>query len=110
MIRKLIVLCAFLLCGFWGVAQRSSRLSASAWVDSVFKTLSPDEKIAQLMVVRGSSFDPKTKRPILFTEEVQEAVRKYNIGGICMFQVADITGSFHQPHAEHCKNANIDLY
>src|SRR6185436_2352697 len=86
MVRKLILFFVFLLTTCFAIAQRSSRLSATAWVDSVFKTLSPDEKIAQLMVVRGSSFDPKTKRPILFTEEVQEAVRKYNVGGICMFQ------------------------
>ena len=67
-------------------ASAQSNLSADKWVDSVFKTLSPDEKIAQLMVVRGSSFDPKTRKPILYTAEVQEQVKKYNIGGICMFQ------------------------
>jgi beta-glucosidase-like glycosyl hydrolase/CubicO group peptidase (beta-lactamase class C family) len=81
-----MVIGAFLFSGYCAFAQKSSRLSANAWVDSVFKTLSPDEKLAQLMVIRGSSFDPKTRRPILFTEEVQEAVRKYNVGGICMFQ------------------------
>jgi beta-glucosidase-like glycosyl hydrolase/CubicO group peptidase (beta-lactamase class C family) len=86
MARKILFVVAFLISAASLVAQRSSRLSASAWVDSVFKTLSADEKIAQLMVIRGSSFDPKTRRPILFTEEVQEAVRKYNVGGICMFQ------------------------
>jgi len=86
MIRKLLFVACCILFGSWVMAQHSTRLGASAWVDSVFKTLTPDEKIAQLMVIRGSSFDPKTKRPILFTEEVQEAVRKYNVGGICMFQ------------------------
>src|SRR6476620_3966817 len=86
MVRKLVALYAGLCLCSSLFAQKTSRLSANAWVDSVFKTLTPDEKIAQLMVIRGSSFDPKTKRPILFTEEVQEAVRKYNVGGICMFQ------------------------
>lgn len=67
-------------------AQFKSKLTADKWVDSVFKTLTPDEKIAQLMVVRGSSFDPKTRRPIFYTKEVEEQVKKYNVGGICIFQ------------------------
>src|SRR5919107_1448771 len=86
MIRPLIVLFFCISISSIARAQFSSRLHANAWVDSVFKKLTPDEKIAQLMVVRGSAIDPKTKRPILFTKETEEAVRKYNVGGICMFQ------------------------
>jgi beta-N-acetylhexosaminidase len=86
MIRTLIALAFYLSMGFTAPAQFSSRLPADAWVDSVFKELAPDEKIAQLMVVRGSAIDPKTRRPVLFTKETEEAVRKYNVGGICMFQ------------------------
>src|SRR5215212_4500768 len=86
MLRNAIV--CWLLCftAFSASAQFRSSLSANAWVDSVFKTLSQDEKIAQLMVVRGSSTDPATRRPVLYTKEVEEQVRKYNVGGICMFQ------------------------
>ncbi|HKH63340.1 MAG TPA: glycoside hydrolase family 3 N-terminal domain-containing protein [Flavitalea sp.] len=86
MIRTSIVLSFCLFMGFIVRAQFNSNLPPEAWVDSVFKKLTPDEKIAQLMVVRGSAVDPKTKRPILFTKETEEAVRKYNVGGICMFQ------------------------
>lgn len=86
MIRTSILLSFCLLTGFIVRAQFSSRLPAEAWVDSVFKKLTPDQKIAQLMVVRGSAIDPKTKRPVLFTKETEEVVRKYNVGGVCMFQ------------------------
>lgn len=86
MIRKTITCSLLVLTGLVANAQFRSNLSASAWVDSVFKKLSPDEKIAQLMVVRGSSFDPRTRKPILYTKEVEEQVKKYNVGGICMFQ------------------------
>jgi beta-N-acetylhexosaminidase len=66
-------------------SQRASNLPADYWVDSVFKTLSKDQKIGQLMVVRLSSIGPN--RTITFYEkEVEEAIRKYNIGGICLFQ------------------------
>ena len=86
MIRTSIVLVFCLSITFFAVAQFSSRLPEDAWVDSVFRKLTPDEKIAQLMVVRGSAIDPRTRRPVLFTKETEEAVRKYNVGGICMFQ------------------------
>lgn len=67
-------------------AQRKSSLPADAWVDSVFRTLTPEEKIGQLMVVRMSSIGNRT---ITFHErEVEDAVRRYNIGGICLFQGA----------------------
>jgi beta-N-acetylhexosaminidase len=66
-------------------AQQGSPAAASHWVDSVFKTLSKKQKIAQLMVVRVSSIGPN--RTITFYEkEVEAAIRKYNIGGICLFQ------------------------
>ena len=57
-----------------------------AWVDSVFKTLSQEEQIAQLMVVRLSTYDSKNKTAIFFEEKVDSLVRQYNIGGICLFQ------------------------
>ncbi len=59
---------------------------ANAWVDSVFKTLSRDEQIAQLMVVRLSTYDAKNKTAIFFDDKVDSLVRQYNIGGICLFQ------------------------
>ncbi|MGZ5133526.1 MAG: glycoside hydrolase family 3 N-terminal domain-containing protein [Flavitalea sp.] len=86
MIRTLIAIAFCFLPGLTSQAQFRSALNADAWVDSVFRKLTPDEKIAQLMVVRGSGIDPKTRRPVLYTKETEEVVRKYNIGGICMFQ------------------------
>jgi beta-N-acetylhexosaminidase len=85
MFRKAIALLVCSLFILSASAQFRSSLSASAWVDSVFKTLGPDEKIAQLMVVRASSMDARRK-PVFFTKEVEEQVRKYNVGGICLFQ------------------------
>jgi beta-N-acetylhexosaminidase len=58
--------------------------SASRWADSVFKTLSPDEQIAQLMVVRLSE---KTATGYVYYDSlVTELVKKYNVGGVCLFQ------------------------
>ncbi len=66
-------------------AQRSTSLAADQWADSILKTLTDDEKIAQLMVVRLSGLGPN-RSVIFYDQEVLEAIRKYNIGGICLFQ------------------------
>ena len=65
-------------------AQKNTNLSAEKWVDSVFNTLSENQKIAQLMVVRMSGL--QNGRPVFFDKEVEELVKKYNIGSICLFQ------------------------
>jgi hypothetical protein len=41
-----------------------SKEKTTEWVDSVFKSLSPEERIAQLMVVRLSTYDAKNKTAI----------------------------------------------
>lgn len=80
----LLTVVLFLLCS-QTFAQRISALPADYWVDSVFKTLSKEQKIGQLMVVRLSSIGPD-KTITFYEKEVEEAVRKYNVGGICLFQ------------------------
>jgi beta-N-acetylhexosaminidase len=80
--RKFI-LSFLLLISFKIYAQNNA---AQAWVDSVFKTLSPDERIAQLMVVRLSSIDLKTKIVTFYDSQVSELVKQYNVGGVCLFQ------------------------
>ncbi|WEK36584.1 MAG: glycoside hydrolase family 3 N-terminal domain-containing protein [Candidatus Pseudobacter hemicellulosilyticus] len=82
--KKLLLLALIGICTT-AKAQHHSLLPAEFWVDSVFNTLSRDEKIAQLMVVRVSSIGPN--RSIIFYEkEVAEAISKYNIGSLCLFQ------------------------
>jgi len=72
-------------------AQHSGNPAADKWVDSVYKTLSNDQKIAQLMVIRMSSVDQAAHRVVFYDKEVEEAVRKYNVGGICLFQGGPVT-------------------
>lgn len=81
--KILFIILFFSLCVF---GQKDQQLAAKHWADSVFKTLSDDERIAQLMVVRLSSIDLKTKQVTFYDQQVTELVKKYNIGGICVFQ------------------------
>src|SRR5690348_7333858 len=69
---------------------------AEHWVDSVFKTLSPKEKIAQLMVIRESSI--RDGKPVIFTEDVEDKIKKYNIGSICLFQGGPVTQAMQINH------------
>ena len=59
---------------------------AVTWADSVLNSLNEEQRIAQLMVLRLSSYDFKTKTPIYFDSLVAEKIKQYNIGGICLFQ------------------------
>lgn len=70
---------------FLTVNSFAQQNKAGMWVDSVFKTLSPDEQIAQLMVVRLSTINAN-KSVTFFDSLVTELVKKYNVGGVCLFQ------------------------
>jgi beta-N-acetylhexosaminidase len=77
--KNILTFLAF-ACFFAAAAQYKSKLPAPEWVDSVFKSLGPDEKIAQLMVVRAfSTRDSDIVR-------IGNLVKKYNVGSLCFFQ------------------------
>ncbi len=55
--------------------------SNTRWADSVFKTLTPDERIGQLFMV--AAYSNKDKAHV---KEIKELVDKYKIGGLIFFQ------------------------
>ena len=84
MIKFTGLLCLAILCGAVHVNAQNNK--ASNWADSVYNSLSNDERIAQLMVVRLSTIDSRTKQVTFYDAQVDSLVSKYNIGGICLFQ------------------------
>src|SRR4030095_5206314 len=77
---KLLLLLLFLIPVVLS-AQYNSQLGQQQWVDSVFNSLSKDERIAQLMVIRAhSNLGPD------HVAKVTNDIRKYNIGALCFFQ------------------------
>ena len=61
--------------------RRPADLSENNWVDSVFNTLSSEQKIAQLIVIRAhSNLGPD------HVAQVTELIKKYNVGALCFFQ------------------------
>ncbi|NDK56547.1 glycoside hydrolase family 3 protein [Pontibacter fetidus] len=54
---------------------------SSPWVDSVFKSLTPEQRIAQLMIIEAfSDKGPK------YEADVMRLIQKYQVGGIIFFQ------------------------
>ncbi|MEJ8757070.1 glycoside hydrolase family 3 protein [Pontibacter sp. H259] len=54
---------------------------SSRWVDSVFNSLTPEQRIAQLMIVEAfSDKGPK------YEADVMRLIQKYQVGGIIFFQ------------------------
>lgn len=66
-------------------AQISPMPAAERWADSVIGTLSLEERIAQLMVIRTSA-PGKEGNAVFYDQQVNELVSKYNVGGVCLFQ------------------------
>ncbi len=62
-------------------AQYKSKLTNQQWTDSVFNSLSNDEKIAQLMVIRAHS-----NLGADHVAKVANDIQKYNVGALCFFQ------------------------
>jgi len=53
----------------------------STWVDSVFKSLTPDQRIAQLFIIRAFS-----DKDSVYNDSLLNLIRKWNPGGLCFFK------------------------
>lgn len=51
------------------------------WVDSVFESLSLDERIAQLLMIRVQS-----NRNDAYYNAISATIKQYNVGGLCFFR------------------------
>jgi len=61
-------------------------IAALQWADSVYNKLDDLQKISQLIVVRLSTIDSKSKKVSFYDSLILTQLRKYAIGGICIFQ------------------------
>lgn len=77
--RLLLTLCTML--PFLADAQRTSQLPQQGWVDSVFNSLTEEQRIAQLIVIRAHS-----NLGADHVAKVQNDITKYNVGALCFFQ------------------------
>ena len=88
--RQNIISLIFIL-GFMGIAPKSNSVvfnkkmpnlqSKTQWVDSIMNQMTIDQKIGQLMMIRGHS----DKSPA-YENDVANLVKNFQVGGICFFQ------------------------
>ena len=81
-IRK-IVLLLLVLIAVWGktIAQFNiNEAIESSWVDSVFQSLTPDQRIAQLVWINTAA-----NKNVAAQLKVAELIKKYNLGGVIFF-------------------------
>ena len=77
--------CLIILSFNLSAQQFYTRTTASQqWVDSMFASLTPQQRIAQLMTVRESGL--VGGNTVFYTDKVDTLIRNYNIGSICLFQ------------------------
>ena len=62
------------------VAQCFAQDAESLWVDSVYNSLTLEQRVGQLICMRANQPD----KP--FYEDVAKYIKKYNIGGVCFFR------------------------
>jgi beta-N-acetylhexosaminidase len=85
---RLLIFSVFLFTNLMSSAQRVSDKAASHWADSVYRTLDDNQRIGQLIIARLSTWDGKTKKVTFLNAQVEDYVKKYNIGSVCLFQGA----------------------
>lgn len=78
-LQRLVFLLVFL--PLFSNGQYKSKLGKQQWVDSVFTSLSDEERIAQLMVIRAHS-----NLGADHVAKVVSDIQKYNVGALCFFQ------------------------
>ncbi|MFT4094647.1 MAG: glycoside hydrolase family 3 N-terminal domain-containing protein [Niabella sp.] len=72
--KKYSFIITFIFCSIFAAAQ-----TAQQWVDNVYKKLSDDQRIAQLIIIRAYSNKG-------VEANVVNDIKKYNAGSICFFQ------------------------
>ncbi|MES2645409.1 MAG: glycoside hydrolase family 3 N-terminal domain-containing protein [Bacteroidota bacterium] len=75
----------FMCCLLVGKMATAQDPAAYQWATTIFRTLTEDERIAQLLVVRSSGMDAKGNA-VVYDSRIDSLVSKYNIGAICAFQ------------------------
>ncbi|MCH5690805.1 hypothetical protein LWM68_45190 [Niabella sp. W65] len=74
--QRLIV---FAICMLFSILSKAQSTPAQQWVDQTYKSLSDDEKIAQLVIIRAYSNKG-------IEANVVNDIKRFNVGSICFFQ------------------------
>ena len=74
------------------ISQTFAQDGESRWVDSVYNSLTIEQRVAQLICARANQPD----KP--YNQDVTKYIKQYNIGGVCFFR-NDLTAQVEQTNA-----------
>ena len=74
------------------IGQTFAQDGVSRWVDSVYNSLTIEQRVAQLICARANQPD----KP--YNQDVTKYIKQYNIGGVCFFR-NDLTAQVEQTNA-----------
>lgn len=88
---KLYIFIFFIIISTFSYSQKISLplqfdVKREKWVDSVFNTLSNNEKIAQLIMIRSFSDQNQS-----YYDTIAKQISTYNLGGVCFFKGGPIS-------------------
>lgn len=81
MMKTGVYVCILFLSIFRSEVTHAQDTASISWVDSVFQSMSLDEKIGQLFIIRAHSDLGQDH-----IESVLSQIKKYHVGGLCFFQ------------------------
>ena len=89
--KKMIL--AVLICFVFATSIQAQSKAQKKWVRKQYASLSLNEKIAQLMIIRAhSAWDAKK------VDSLSNVIKKYNVGGLCFFQGGPIREALQNNH------------
>jgi beta-N-acetylhexosaminidase len=89
----------------WSVAQERPVFyyhSKQAWVDSVFNTLTPDQRLAQLFMVAAYS-----NKDSAHVSELEKLIREQKIGGLIFFQGGPVRHAVMQNYLQEASDVPL---
>lgn len=78
--KRIVVLCLSCL-SFWGGVHAQTKLSQKEWVDSVFESMTPQQRLGQLFMV--AAYSNKSEEHYA---KIDSLIVNYNLGGLIFFQ------------------------
>ncbi|MBN8697256.1 MAG: serine hydrolase [Bacteroidetes bacterium] len=101
----LLIITAFILFSF--LPQNTKQeppfySSNTRWADSVFKTLSPDERIAQLFMV--AAYSNKDQKHV---NEIKKLINEHKIGGLIFFQGGPVRQAIQSNCYQSCSKVPL---
>ncbi len=79
--KKLFLLPALFTLAIFSYQPAACQGEGHRWVDSVYASLTMEQRIAQLFILRAYSW-----KDSIYNDSLAGIVKKYNIGGVCFFK------------------------